>query len=323
MADGSARDRAIEDIAARIFRESHVSSRPGQCESLEEIARDLRDLVGAESSVAPASAAEPTTADTCLHARPVSEPCPTCRAEDVPRERDRIMLAAEWRTLIHNVHKVGEDGWHWRCGVAEFRDEECRYDQRTDSREAMVTESLFHLRRYHGITAAAPAAVGTTPPDVEQRRLADAADGLESVLYDLDAAAPELRRLAKRRICEAQEALHSARAGAAPGDTAAECEEDVTEQWCVFSDDPEDGVVLISDDLAEVEEMAPLVLDAGIAHRTVRTGGWVRRERCSACGSVLFDGNNDCCDGRRAEVEAGQAVLADAAARALLAGGEQ
>lgn len=43
--DSFARDRAIEDIAARVFRESHVSSWPGQCESLEEIARDLRALI--------------------------------------------------------------------------------------------------------------------------------------------------------------------------------------------------------------------------------------------------------------------------------------
>lgn len=37
-------DAAIKAIAARIWSESHVSSRPGQCEALEEIARDLRDL---------------------------------------------------------------------------------------------------------------------------------------------------------------------------------------------------------------------------------------------------------------------------------------
>lgn len=37
-------DAAIKAIAARIWSESHVSSRPRQCEALEEIARDLRDL---------------------------------------------------------------------------------------------------------------------------------------------------------------------------------------------------------------------------------------------------------------------------------------
>lgn len=163
----------------------------------EEAIRKMRHVFGfgeaGSSPVAepPAPAAEPTPADTCNHGRSIQEPCETCTAEGVPRERDRIMLAAEWRTLIHNVHKVGEHGWHWRCGVYEFRDEACQYDQRTDSYQAMVTDSLFHLRRYHDITPAAPAAVGTTPPTERVEVAEKAAEWARTRLIDMLTTAGE------------------------------------------------------------------------------------------------------------------------------------
>jgi hypothetical protein len=46
----AARDRAIEALADRIWSESHVSSRPGQCEALEQIAVELRALAGVPDS---------------------------------------------------------------------------------------------------------------------------------------------------------------------------------------------------------------------------------------------------------------------------------
>lgn len=87
------------------------------------------------------------------------------------------------------------------------------------------------------------------------------------------------------------------------------------EEWCVFSGDlPEDGIVLVTDELADAEEMTQLVADPGIAARTVTTGPWVVKTRCGGCGSVVLDVTELCCDARRAEIEAGEAVLADLAA---------
>lgn len=380
---GSARDRAIEDIAARIFRESHVSSRPGQCESLEEIARDLRDLAGAES-VAPGVAAEPTgpmrrlvewlavldtpdmehqrrrasltdlieKAQDALAGRSPAVESPTKQESEPAPSADDDPDGEKGRAYFHGLmDRFG------RCTCPSVDDELGPFGNCTERRldgcalcRHLDVDWPCPTTKHHGYPqpdvpvaeppapaaepppsssccngtgladyaavpcpnpscpVPAPAAVGTTPqterasliPEIE-RALFGTEDG-ELVHDDSDLPVGELRRL-----------LREEWAGAAPGDTAAECEEDVTEQWCVFSDDPEDGVVLISDDLAEVEEMAPLVLAAGIAYRTVRTGPWVRRACCSGCGSVLF-GGDDCCDGRRAEVEAGQAVLAEAAA---------
>lgn len=87
------------------------------------------------------------------------------------------------------------------------------------------------------------------------------------------------------------------------------------DEWAVFCGDPTEveDIVQVFDELAEAEELAQRVIDARIGHRrlTIAEPPWTVLERCSSCGSVL-DGAL-CCDGRAAEIEAGEAVLREAA----------
>lgn len=86
------------------------------------------------------------------------------------------------------------------------------------------------------------------------------------------------------------------------------------EQWAVFCGHPDDAedVVDIFDDQATAEELAQRVIDAHIGYRqvTITEPAWRVLARCSGCGSVL-DGEL-CCDARRADIEAGEAVLREA-----------
>jgi hypothetical protein len=97
-----------------------------------------------------------------------------------------------------------------------------------------------------------------------------------------------------------------------PDDRDSDDDVTVYGEWAVFCGDPEDGedIVGVFLEQALAEELAQRVIDAHIGYRQVtRTDpAWQMKLLCGGCGSVLTD--EMCCDGRTAEIEAGQAVLA-------------
>jgi hypothetical protein len=89
-------------------------------------------------------------------------------------------------------------------------------------------------------------------------------------------------------------------------------------EWAVFCGHPDDGEDTVDtfEDPAEAEELAQRVIDAHIGRRltTWSVTAWEVLPRCGACGSVRDD--EVCCDGRAAEIEAGEAAVRDVAALA-------
>lgn len=82
---------------------------------------------------------------------------------------------------------------------------------------------------------------------------------------------------------------------------------DERDEWCVFygGPDPDNAAgVHVTEDQADAEEMAEWFRESGVACRTIYVAPWEVQPTCSSCGSVL-DGN-DCCDGRLAEIAAGE-----------------
>lgn len=74
---------------------------------------------------------------------------------------------------------------------------------------------------------------------------------------------------------------------------------EAVDEWCVYAGTgPDDTIILLADDRAEVEDTVDLVPDGGIAVRTLTTGRWRVLPLCPSCLAVVDGG--PCCDGRNA-----------------------